>query len=795
MKNDIQRKKVQKSDLLDKEQIARSNRHINNRLKTHEFNENGKQTITQSYIRETLRDQKVKPKAPRQINGDFLGRTAKTDGMTRNGGGQFQTISHGIYDLGQKQSNEQDDFKNDISANQQQQMSHMQSVMSGAKSAMLVQRSLHYVSKKREAERIDYENKKIMSHILKQAPAVSVKKLEQEYRKRLQFKKILQKTQPLPIEGFIRKRKDIQNNLPPVSLRNSKNVDNQRLYTEGDITSNEKIPIDGEEVRQSQSEMAEMLLTKRGGVRNPYQLGFGNGTYYQKQLRTLEASPSGLKRNSVNQSPNRVGSIQKNTKAAMNQIYIPSKMRGQSPKPKLSKTQNSFNTSRKEINIQESPNQNQEPAVQMDETKHSEISQKKKSLHSKTSSIQKNSSIKKQKTNQTISDKPNDILMNQSIKDEQESLVLRQGSLKSQISNSSQQSKQTQSKLSKSKASHARETQSIQQDSQNEQVNISGENLHLNQSLKDHLQQDYSHQSNILQNDDEEPIQIQEQNNEGELDFNSQQLDDENKQQQDDDNYIQQDEQNEQQLEQEDEQQQEQLDKKSELDFKQESQNQDEEQEEYQDQEYDEYNTNEQEAGQQDQIQQQVQEVKNLDDTYPEDHEGEQQLSDYETNNFEEEPNSKASKVEQPPESNISEQYKESFVPLDEESKGENYQDDEEFIQDNEYNSSQLLTNPGQRDPYLQQQSLTQNYTSNVLSEMVTNKQEVQPHIIQDSIDSHGITPLKDHSILSIYNQDTSKLDKSIAFNKTINNNDSLAQDQISEHNEYDEYHEYDEEI
>jgi len=45
IKIELERRKLQKSTLLDEELIARSNRLLNNRLKSHEFKENGNFTM------------------------------------------------------------------------------------------------------------------------------------------------------------------------------------------------------------------------------------------------------------------------------------------------------------------------------------------------------------------------------------------------------------------------------------------------------------------------------------------------------------------------------------------------------------------------------------------------------------------------------------------------------------------------------------------------------------------------------------------------------------------------------
>ncbi len=58
---------------------------------------------------------------------------------------------------------------------------------------------------------------------------LSVKKLEEDYKKREKIKNQIKKNNILPIERFIKKRREIMNNLPPVSLRNSKQNDPNRM--------------------------------------------------------------------------------------------------------------------------------------------------------------------------------------------------------------------------------------------------------------------------------------------------------------------------------------------------------------------------------------------------------------------------------------------------------------------------------------------------------------------------------------------------------------------------------------
>ena len=65
-------------------------------------------------------------------------------------------------------------------------------------------RSLNYSIKKKEAERIDSENQKIMSRIVNSGPFLSAKKMEKDYKEALKFKN---KTMTLNLEKILEKKK------------------------------------------------------------------------------------------------------------------------------------------------------------------------------------------------------------------------------------------------------------------------------------------------------------------------------------------------------------------------------------------------------------------------------------------------------------------------------------------------------------------------------------------------------------------------------------------------------------
>lgn len=60
--------------------------------------------------------------------------------------------------------------------------------------------------RKREATRIDEENQRMIERIMKANSSIPFKKLEKDYQNHLQFKKIIQKSQPMPVERLIQKK-------------------------------------------------------------------------------------------------------------------------------------------------------------------------------------------------------------------------------------------------------------------------------------------------------------------------------------------------------------------------------------------------------------------------------------------------------------------------------------------------------------------------------------------------------------------------------------------------------------
>ena len=91
-------------------------------------------------------------------------------------------------------------------------------------------RSLNYLNKRKEADRIDRENQKIMERIIKQGPTYQSRKLELEYQETtLRFKKMKQKSMAISVEKMLEKKKemmkDIRSNYLPLISQSTKNQD------------------------------------------------------------------------------------------------------------------------------------------------------------------------------------------------------------------------------------------------------------------------------------------------------------------------------------------------------------------------------------------------------------------------------------------------------------------------------------------------------------------------------------------------------------------------------------------
>lgn len=61
-------------------------------------------------------------------------------------------------------------------------------------------KSLHMPLKRREAQRIDDENAKMIDRIMNTNSTHPLKKLQDDFKQHLKFKKIIQKNKPMPVE-------------------------------------------------------------------------------------------------------------------------------------------------------------------------------------------------------------------------------------------------------------------------------------------------------------------------------------------------------------------------------------------------------------------------------------------------------------------------------------------------------------------------------------------------------------------------------------------------------------------
>lgn len=70
-------------------------------------------------------------------------------------------------------------------------------------------KSLHMPLRKREANRIDEENQKMIERIMNAGSTMPIRQLEKDYQNHLGFKKIIQRSNPLPVEKLIQKKQKI----------------------------------------------------------------------------------------------------------------------------------------------------------------------------------------------------------------------------------------------------------------------------------------------------------------------------------------------------------------------------------------------------------------------------------------------------------------------------------------------------------------------------------------------------------------------------------------------------------
>ena len=73
------------------------------------------------------------------------------------------------------------------------------------------QKSLNYQVKKKEAERIDHENQKIMERIVNQNPSLSSKKMQQEYLDTIKYKKLKKQKNGIKVEKILEKKRKMVN--------------------------------------------------------------------------------------------------------------------------------------------------------------------------------------------------------------------------------------------------------------------------------------------------------------------------------------------------------------------------------------------------------------------------------------------------------------------------------------------------------------------------------------------------------------------------------------------------------
>ena len=67
-------------------------------------------------------------------------------------------------------------------------------------------KSLNYVTKKKELERIDRENMKLMNRIVNQQAMLNSRKLDKEYKEKKRLQKSLQRNKMNPIKNMLRKK-------------------------------------------------------------------------------------------------------------------------------------------------------------------------------------------------------------------------------------------------------------------------------------------------------------------------------------------------------------------------------------------------------------------------------------------------------------------------------------------------------------------------------------------------------------------------------------------------------------
>lgn len=103
---------------------------------------------------------------------------------------------------------------------------------------MQAPRSLNYIVKRKEADRIDRENMRIMERIIRQGPSMSKKQLEREYvETTIRFKRMKQKTLTVSVEKIVERKKrhlnEIKSSLLPLISQSTKNQVEPNIMFQG----------------------------------------------------------------------------------------------------------------------------------------------------------------------------------------------------------------------------------------------------------------------------------------------------------------------------------------------------------------------------------------------------------------------------------------------------------------------------------------------------------------------------------------------------------------------------------
>lgn len=128
-------------------------------------------------------------------------------------------------------------------------------------------KSLNYVTKKRELERIDNENLKLMNRIVNQSPMLNTKKFEQEYRDRRRLQKSLQRNKLIPIKNLLKKKKRVNERstgrLPPLQNAGTPSMKDggERVKLPQTVSSSKKRQNTFEDEEETESNHKQVITT------------------------------------------------------------------------------------------------------------------------------------------------------------------------------------------------------------------------------------------------------------------------------------------------------------------------------------------------------------------------------------------------------------------------------------------------------------------------------------------------------------------------------------------------------